>query len=196
MPGFNIPFSSNCESEYGFKGNSTYTGPSYNTETARKYRYLLEVLQPLGTKNDGLLLFAYKCTRPSVEIDEIVIHNAQDEIYRPGKHHWKAIELSFYEKLDKFEPPFTDQAAKMIYDWWAKSMINLDTSLHGPLPDYLANAQIDMLDGVGNPIWTYHLYDSWPSRISPSDLSFTDTDIADISITLRYGKAIEINNQR
>ena len=184
MPGFNIPISDKCGS-FG-----VITGPSNTTETARKHRYVLETLEPFGTKDNGLLLFAYKCTRPSIELDEVAIHNAQDEIFRPGKQHWKPIEFSFYEKL-KGASVQSDHAAELVYQWWAKTMINVETSLHNEPSSYLKNAQLDMLDGDGNAVWTYSIYDAWPVKVTPSDLSYTDTDIADISVTLRYAKARE-----
>jgi hypothetical protein len=48
-----------------------------------------------------------------------------------------------------------------------------------------------MLDGLGNPIWTYYLVNCWPSKITPSDLSYAMTEIADITVTLTYDRALE-----
>ena len=185
IPGFQIPFPNACGVvNFG-------DGPINTIETARKHRYRLEILEPLGDKVTGLLLYGYKCGRPNIEIDEIAIHNAQDEIFRPGKQHWKAVEFSFYEKLRGVNILY-DQAAELVYKWWGSTMINLNTSLHREPSEYLKNAQLEMLDGNGASVWVYQLYDCWPSRISPSDLDYSDTSIADISITLRYGKAREL----
>lgn len=184
MPGFKIPFQNNCNvSDFG-------NGPVHTTETARRHRYSLEILEPLGDKDSGLLLFGYKCGRPSIEFDEVAIHNAQDEIFRPGKQHWKPIEFSFYEKLQGTDSQ-SDQAAELIYKWWASTMIDIQNSRHNEPSSYLKNAQLDMLDGDGKAVWVYEILDSWPVRVTPSDLDYSDTGIADITLTLRYAKARE-----
>jgi len=190
MPGFNVPVSDACHDQFAVSANSPFQGPPNSVETARKHRYSLDVLEPLGDRRSGLLLFLAKATRPAVDIDEIVIHSGQDEIYRPGKHRHKAVEFTFYERL---EPPTEDQAAKFIYDWWAKSMIWVEQSVHGAPGDYLKTAELSMLDGIGYPVWKYMLYDSWPSKVSPSDLSYADSDIAEIAVTLRFAKCREFN---
>jgi hypothetical protein len=192
MPGFKVhiptPIVFDCPCPPG-------TGPASDTETARKHRYMLEVLAPLNF--DSFLLFLLKCTRPGVEIDEIAIHNGQDEIFRPGKQHWKAVDFTFYEMLkDNGTGPaaqmdLIDRAAQLIYDWWSRLMINVGSSLHMPPENYLRDASLDMLDGNGSAVWSYALYDCWPSKISPCDLSYADTAIAEISVTLRYSKARE-----
>lgn len=183
IPGFNIPFSDAC-------GSTIPGGPHNTVETARKHRYLVQVLEPFGNGEFGILLYAYKCTRPNIEIDQVMIHNAQDEISRPGKQHWKPVEFTFYEKLQGGSSLFS-QAAQLIYFWWGSTMINLETSLHNEPSQYLKNTQLDMLDGSGDSIWSYFLLDSWPSKVSPSDLSYTDSNIAEISVTLSYAKAKE-----
>lgn len=199
MPGFDI------RNGYAFchpdptatPSSVSHFSPSNTVETARKYRYRLEILEPLD--EDFLLLYAYKITRPIIEFDTIVIHNGQGEIYRPGKNRWQPIEISFYERVyGTFENAGTpdatgghNQAAKLIYDWWANSVLNINNSLHGPANGYQKPAEVAMLDGLGNPIWTYYLVNCWPSKVTPSDLSYTMTEIADITVTLTYDRALE-----
>ena len=195
MPGFNIPLANECHDQHAFKAPVLFNGPSNLRETARKHRYSLEVVSRLGEnvlgdKDSGLLLYMHKCTRPSVEIDEITIHSGQDEIWRPGKHHWKPVEFTFYEVLNNADPPTENQAASMMFRWWAEYTINMRRSRVMP-PEAVADCELDMLDGTGKPVWTYYLYRAWPSRISPSDLSYTASEIAEVTATLRYDKADE-----
>jgi hypothetical protein len=190
MPGFYIPITDSCNEPV------PEGGPAHNVETARKNRYLLEVLEPFGTKTTGILIYLAKCTRPGVEMDQVAFHSAQDEIFRPGKNHWKPVELTFYEKLDgsvddQGVGALTNQPAKLIYEWWGKTMINLETGLHNEPAAYLKNCQLNMLDGFGASIWEYHLYDCWPAAVSPSELSYSDGNIAEITVTLRYSKLRE-----
>jgi hypothetical protein len=167
MPGFRIPTRDSCPGEPG-------TGPVHTIETARKHRYILEVCEPMGEQHAGLLLYLAKCTRPNIDIDEVTIHSGQDEIVRPGKHHWKAIEFTFYEKL-RGESQLTDHCAELVWRWWAETMFRLRDSVHNPASDYLKNCQLQMLDGGGDDVWTYFLFDCWPSKVSPSDLAYSDS---------------------
>ncbi len=188
MPGFQIPF----QVPAGCPTPPPGTGPSNAVETARRHRYLLEVLEPLGTQDNGILLYLEKCNRPAVEFDKIVIHSAQDEISRPGKTHWKDVEFTFYEKLDgEDNGSLENTCARLIYGWWAKSMLDIERSLHFAPSNYLKNCTLQMLDGGGSSVWTYYIYDAWPMKVSPSDLAYSDTDIATISVTLAYARAKE-----
>lgn len=193
MPGFNIPFASECHDDNAFQDPSVFDGPDYQVETARKYRYALDILEPFGTQSNesGILLFLEKCTRPTPEYEEITIHNGQDEIYRPGKNKWNPIEFTFYEKLSGKPNDFTNQAAERIYQWWAETVADIRASRLLAAKDFYKNAELQMLDGVGNSVWTYFLYDCWPQKVTPSDLAYSDTDIATVSVTLRYNKAQE-----
>lgn len=201
MPGFNINTSGGCASNNGSQltNNAVYSGPSALVETARSHRYKLEVLEPLGDAATGILLYLEKCTRPTPEVDEITLHSGQDEIYRPGKNRWNPIEFTFYEKLSGSPSEgggsLTNSATESIYKWWGSTMINLRTSAHNPVTEYYKRAELSMKDGYGNDVWTYYLYDCWPIKVSPGDLDYANTDIARITVTLRYNKAQEMKRQ-
>jgi hypothetical protein len=214
VPGFNIPLNNRCDDrdagaiydpdadEYrrafnAFRGGPT-PGPAYTIETARKHRYRLEVLEPFGSyagSGNGILLFLEKCTRPTPEIDEITIHNGQDEIYRPGKQRWGPVEFTFYETLRGGDAhgigEQVDEVAERMYAWWGQSTIALTESRQGSPTDYYKRAQLQMLDGIGSPVWTYYLHDCWPQKITPIELAYSDTEIATITVTLRFNKAEE-----
>lgn len=193
MPGFDISdaMTAMCHEDNIAPENARTASPLNTVETARKHRYALEIFEPLGTQQDGILLYLEKCTRPTPEFDEITIHNGQDEIYRPGKVKWNPIEFTFYEKTTGKDDDLTDQAAELIYKWWAESTAIISESRHTFPSLYYKNAELAMLDGVGRPIWTYFLYDCWIQKTSPSDLAYSDSDIATISIIMRYNKAKE-----
>lgn len=198
MPGFDVGIFGACHDTGVPDGRKS--GPQNVEETARRHRYEFQVLEPLDRDTEGstfLLFFAYRATRPTPEIDKITIHNGQDEIYRPGKHRWNPIDITFYERVSQIEESqYYDQPAKLLYKWWAGTpygtaggMIHLDVSLQGT--KYKKPCQLAMLDGYGQPIWSYYLANAWPVKVSPCDLSYADTEIADITVTLSYDKAIE-----
>lgn len=201
MPGFNISTGAGCDNaDSRLNGQAIYNGSSNNIETARSHRFKLEILDPFGRSSEGgsIILNLEKCTRPTPEIDEIVLHSGQDEIYRPGKNRWNPVEFTFYERLrgapsensNGAESP-TNSVAQNIYKWWGSTMINLQASSHKPVANYYKRAELSMKDGYGNDVWTYYLYDCWPVKVTPNTLDYSNTDIARITVTLRYNKAQE-----
>ena len=178
MPGFQISTDA---------GNTE--GPRHIIETARNHRFKLEVLEPFGSTSTGILLYLEKCTRPTPEFDQIVIHNGQDEIYRPGKSRWLPVEFTFYEVLNSGGNK--NDAADKIYQWWGQTMLDIQQSSLNPAANFYKRAELAMLDGEGNAIWKYYLYDCWPLKVTPSDLSYADTELGRISVTLHYNKAEE-----
>ena len=200
MPGFNINTEAGCpNADTKLRNAPVYLGPSASVEIARSHRYKLEILDPFGDAQDsGILLFLEKCDRPKPEVDEIIIHSGQDEIYRPGKNRWNPIEFTFYERLtgtpSEDGGTLINSAAERIYRWWATSMIDLNNSSHRPVREYYKRAELSMKDGYGNDVWTYYLYDCWPLKVTPSTLDYTSTELAKITVTLRYNKAQERAN--
>jgi len=192
MPGFYIPGAiESCLDENAFKGSAgSYLGPDPNMEYARNNRWLLEFLEPFGNIQNGILVYAHKCSRPSAEIDEIKIHHGQDEIYRPGKNKWNPVDFTFYEKSPGDEDSY-NEAAERIYKWWSDTTIILRESRHGEIRNYLKSCNLQMLDGVGRRIWEYQLYECWPLKVSSSDLDYSDGSISEITVTIRFNKVKE-----
>ncbi len=205
MPGFNIQEVndvSTCLLDGQPRGNAAYDGAPRNVEAFRKHRYLWEVFGAgsgggtylgMGKFSGGgagwpleLRVLAWKTTRPAPEFDVIVIHNGSEQIGRPGKYRWNPIDITFYEA-------YQDQPdiCQSIYDWWAKSVVDLNTSTYSKPEDYLKQCTLSMLEGAGNAVWKYNLGGCWPSKVTPSDLSYADTEIADVTVTLCYAKAVE-----
>lgn len=211
MPGFYVAdLTGKCE---GFSEiPSQYLGPSNTVETARKNRYRIsniiaggEGTQPT-TSLAKFALYAYKCTRPGTKYDIITIHNGFDQITRPGKVTYTEVTFSFYEVVDQTtaqnDPathgtgnvangPANHSVAMHIRDWHAKAMYVRRYSMLRRPDDYLATIQLDVLDGTGSPTYTYLMYGCWPSEITPSDLSYADGDIADITVKLQVNKFLE-----
>jgi hypothetical protein len=141
-------------------------------------------------KSQEISLFAKTCQRPSPEFDQITIHHKHEEIYRPGKIRWNPIDIVFYEALDT-DSGF-DLTAQTIYDWWSKSIYNLNSQKQVTVREiYENNCSISMLNGAGIVCWKYNLYNAWPSKISAKDCDYTGSDLSEISVNVKYNKAIE-----
>jgi len=158
--------------------------PPNTVETGRRHRYLLTLLNPL----EDVLIYAHKVTRPTFEAEVITVHSGQDLIYRPGKHKWNPIEMTIYDVVSSGG---MDNTASAIYDWWRNSMIDTSNSKQFKPADYRKNCSLEMLGGDGSSLWLYQLYGCWPSKVSPSDLQYAETAIADITITLQVDRVVE-----
>lgn len=205
MPGFFIQVTQDAidpDAKDRFAGANWNVGASNEIETARKYRWIFESLSsniapqsPLGTLTDGLLIYAHKCGRPTYETEEFTVHHGQSEIVRPGKVKWNPIEIAFYEKVKSTSVENGvnvgyNEAAYRIYSWW-RLMIDTSTNYTYPSSNYTKDAIIKQLDGTGNNIYSFNLYNCWPQKVSPADLDYTNTQISEIVVTLRYDKAEE-----
>lgn len=210
--GFNIPYDKIefCDPEAGSGRGALPAvdreGPSNLDEFGRNHRFEIEFMAPLSSQfvqGQGLLLNVEKCTRPTVEFDEIKIHNGQDEIYRPGKHHWSPIEFTFYERIAPSEdgglvagPGGPNQMAQAIYNWWAGAsqftMLDYRTSSLTAPGRHQVDVSIAMIDGLGRKNWTYLLRECWPLKVYATDLNYSDTDLSKITVVLRYNRAEEL----
>lgn len=179
MPGFQIYKSGAGACTFGAPGG-VLDGPAGTQETARLHRYRFETFAPL----QGILLFARRAGRPSIEIDVVTTHHSQDEIYTPGKNRWRPIEITFYEAVDG-----NDRVAQAIYNWHSQVVINLGASLVNA--NHKRDAQLAMLNGNGFSVWTYAMLGCWVPRVDPSQLDYSDTNIAEITFTLQMDKAVE-----
>ena len=198
MPGFNIPLRPGGapSDRFGSPNSIRAFGPPNVLETARKYRFALQGFKPTEYVSPYLNFNVKSIQRPKVQFEEIVIHSGQDEIYRPGKTKWQPIEMVFYETLSSQQ---RNSMAYSMYDWWSRRLINIADSTQrlsglmtqNPTTGFYFNAQVEMLDGVGNVSWSYILYECWPTAVTPGDLDYSSTDIAETAVTLRYNKAAE-----
>jgi hypothetical protein len=200
MPGFNIPsIIAGCHDEFAVKATEGTVGirrqPSSSIETFRSHRFRFEILGNAELSQGIWQAYPLRCSRPSVEIDEITIHNGPDQIYRPGKVKWSPIQLTFYEIAE----PGEDLTPSAIFTMWAENTINLQNSTIGkprPTPGQRRlhfDAILDMLDGRGDVLWSYSLYNCWPTKVSPANISYDESNILTTEITLRFDKANELN---
>lgn len=180
-------------------------GTEANTvEASRRHRYLITLMDPLTRV---LLFYAHKVTIPAMEIDRIVMHHGQDEIYLPGKNRWSTLEISFYRAHDTNG----DMAARDIRKWMGTTLINLAQSkinasgggasiptdggqtiiTQSGGPDK-RTCEIQVLDGFGDPVYVYKIYGVWPQKSTPDPMDFTDSAIADITVIFQVDKVEEI----
>lgn len=202
MPGFKIPINydpacANDSINISFR-NDLSSNPSHTIEIARAHRWIFRTLTPLdqSSGDPNILIYAFKCGRPTVEIDEIKIFRGQQEIYRPGKHRWMPIELAFYDVYEggdsqQPESVYNAGVSSKLYKWWSEVTLNASTNNVNRASEIYKTGALIMQDGFGKSVWSYKLFDIWPIKVTPSDLDYSSTNLAEISVTMRYNKAEE-----
>ena len=197
MPGFYIPIErSKCNNGKDNKVIDyavTHT-PSNLMETARNYRWLFELLPALDRRAfngkvstdapGNLLVYLKKCERPTMDFEEIPIHNGPRTIYRAGRFKHNPIKLEFNEILGPVA--FTDGPAIRIYEWMRKLVFKTEQGLYSKFAEYSFNAKLALLDGKGRYLHIYELFNCFPLNVTPSNLDYESDSIGSVSVTLRY----------
>ncbi len=145
----------------------------------------------MGEMRQDILFFAHKFIMPKVEIDRIVMHHKQNEIYLPGKDRVGTAEVSFY----RAHVSGGDAVAQQIYAWWATRTVDYKKSTlvagkTGGPPK--STVRIEALDGAGRAVHTYVMYGVWPSATAPDPFDFSDNNVSDITLTLQVDKIDEL----
>lgn len=186
MPGFNIPLgpASGCSETDVESGDGAQA--NLPRDIGRAHRYEIQIYGSGKTDFTNIRFYAHKVTRPNLEIDKIVIHHGQDEIYRPGKQRWQPIDISFYETLTENY----DDVAKKLTEW-RREVIDFKKSVIKPITELYKTIRIDILDSVGKSVWYYELLNAWPMAIQPSNLAYADSGLSEITVKVSMDKVME-----
>ena len=165
MPGFNI-----------VTGKSGQTGN--RIETRRKHRWRFTAL--FG--ETPFLLLLKSASRPQFTLEEPEMHHNQEVVYFAGKQTWETIELVWYDAEQ--EP----NVSLLVWEWLNTVVFINEADVNTP-GGYKVNAKLEQLTGVGEPNEEWNLYGAWPKEVNWNDLDFTNTDIQEVNVTLRYDRA-------
>lgn len=174
-------------------------GRSNTLEMGRKYRFTAEMLLPgaLDNKNDtadnDAITFNIKSvTVPKAEYDEIVVHSGASEIFLPGKHHISAIDISFYDVMKKTGDNYNGIILSRIWSSLptAQKLQNRTylTNVQRSFTDHRFDMAIYKLDGSGRRCQSFNLVQCYVSKFDSGDLAYTDNELIEISMTIRYNK--------
>lgn len=172
----------------------------YNTvESGRKYRYAVDMFLP-GTldnnndtaDNDAISFNAKSVTVPKAEYDEIVVHNGAGEIFLPGKHHYSSVDINFYDVMKKAGDNYDGIVLSKIWSSFptARKIGNQVylTNIQREFTAYRFDMAIHKLDGRGKRYQSFKMVQCYISKFDAGDLAYTDNEIIEISMTVRYNK--------
>lgn len=175
MPGFNVQ---------PFGGGFSAAGPSNTIEVRRKNRWVFESLgRGTGAFSQNELLVLQSASRPSFTFEEPEMHHNQEVIYFAGKHTWEPITLTWY---DSEQQP---DISRGVYHW-IETVVNMQNMGVAHPRFYKRQAQLAILDGIGNPTERWTMYGTWPKACNWQDLDYATHDLLTMEATMRYDRAI------
>lgn len=185
MPGFKIA-----------SDKITTEGDGYDNaiETARKHRWKVSIAVPdvqdeafklLREAEPIISFFAKSCNIPNVTYDELVVHNGQDKIVLPGKWNYKPIDIVFYDMLKSTSE--SPSGIKSLTHFLLKLTPN-SQRFNKINKIFRFDAKLEILNGKGDVTNTYDLHECYVEKFEPSDLDYSDTNISELTLTLKYNR--------
>ena len=144
-------------------------------EPKRKNRWVIAI--------NGIDAFTAKTvSRPQVVFDETVIDYINQKRYIAGKGAWQPLSLSLYD-------PIVPSASQKVMEWIRLNWENV-TGRMGYAQFYKKTINLKMLDPVGAVVEDWELQGCWVQDANFGDLDYSVSDLADISLVLRYDQAV------
>lgn len=166
MPGFNI-------GGVGTAGPDSRVDPGLIHRWSLRFRAIRDL--------DNVVLYAKSVSRPEIEIDRAVMHNKQNQLWRAGKHRWSPVNIEFYEVAQL-------NNALDVFKYWTNVIDYEFQTLHDK---YKTNCHVILEDGMGLEYHVYTLYGVFPTKISPTNLDYTRSEIGTINVTMSIDAAHE-----
>ena len=156
----------------------------------RKFRWLLKIdgISALNSNTQSVnALPPSKASRPSLTFKEMEVQHLIETVYYPSKPEWKPITLTLFD-LKKNRNPVFDWI-KQVYDTCGTGSWNVSVG-----NGFKKKATLEMYDGCGNTIESWEFQNAWPQSIDFGDLDMGSSEYSTIEITLRYDRAVLLEN--
>lgn len=147
----------------------------------RKFRWTFEMFGFCNNqKNTVPEHFVKVAARPNLEVEETEINHLNARDWIPGKATWQTITVTYLD--------VANQEMSSLWNWLATiyDFTNPITLWQGERRDWNSTAVLSMYDGCGTLLETWQLKKVFPTGIDFGDLDYSSSDIAEISLTLRY----------
>ena len=133
---------------------------------------------------EGIPAFTIKAmNRPSIQFDEVILEHINVKRYVKGKASWETLEITLYD-------PIVPSGAQAVMEWVRLHHESV-TGRDGYSDFYKKEIKFNLLGPVGDKVEEWILKGAFIQSANFNDLDFANTtDVADISLTLRYDYAI------
>ena len=121
--------------------------------------------------------------RPNIQFEEIVLDHINVQRYVKGKATWATLEITLYD-------PIVPSGAQAVMEWVRLHHESV-TGRDGYSDFYKKEIKFNLLGPVGDKVEEWVLKGAVIQTANFNDLDFANgTDVADISLTLRYDYAV------
>lgn len=147
-------------------------------EPKRKNRWIFRFPADLGIQEWWLVSGA----RPSITQNEVEIPFLNTSVWVIGRFVWEPITLVIRDTIGP-------SAAQAVMEWVRLHSESI-TGRQGYAAGYKKDVEIEMLDPTGVVVEKWVLQGTMATNVKFGDLSMDDDGLADISIDLRFDRAI------
>ena len=133
---------------------------------------------------EGIPAYLIKtANRPTIAFETIELDHINVKRFVKGKGSWEELEITLYD-------PVVPSAAQAVMEWVRLSHESV-TGRDGYSDFYKKDVTINVLGPVGDKVEEWVLKGCFIQTANFNDLDFANgTDVADISLTLRYDYAV------
>ena len=144
-------------------------------EPKRAFRWIVEI--------EGIDTFlAESMSRPKFDVDETESRYINTVAYYAGRVTPQTLPLAL---KDAIAPSQTQKCTE-----WMRAVYEQETGRAGYKVMYSKTVTIKMLSPTLEVVEKWDLENAWPVNIDPSDLTYMDSDLARVTLTLRFDRAL------
>lgn len=147
-------------------------------EPKRKNRWIIEFPADLGFSE----WMVQTANRPTVSVGETEIPFHNTSTWIAGRSTWEPIDITF---IDTIGPSASQKVME-----WVRQCVEHSTGRMGYATNYKKQLILKMLDPAGIPVEKWVLYGSFITNSNFGDLDMSSEDLADVTITVRFDKAV------
>ena len=139
-------------------------------------RFIMEI--------DGIPAYLIKtAARPQLQLNSVPLDHINVKRYVKGKAEWQPITVTLYD-------PIVPSGAQSVMEWVRLHHESV-TGRDGYSDFYKKEIKFNLLGPVGDKVEEWTLHGAFIQTANFNDLDFANgTDVADISLTLRYDFAV------
>jgi len=149
-------------------------------EPLRKNRFILRFPDELGIQE----WWVSSSKRPGYSSDEVEIPFLNTSTFVIGRFKWDTIDVTFKD-------PIGPSATQALMEWVRLHSESV-TGRQGYAAGYKKDVELEMLDPTGVVVQKWMLQGTMLTKADFGSLDYNSSDIADISCTLRFDRAINV----
>ena len=157
-----------------------------------KYRFRVTLENfGAGAPNIELTKQIIDVTRPNVNFESIALDVYNSKVYYAGKHTWQPITLTVRDDVNNAVSKSAGQQLQKQFDFFEQS-----SAASGI--DYKFKTRIEILDGGNGAnapgvLETFELVGCFVQDINYNQLTYSDSNPVDITMSIQYDNAIQTN---